>query len=153
MLASLTSGFLRIVIRLLNGSVNHFYDWMEANNINSNPVQKRDYDNIFFQKVVDVSRLKNLCELTVDEGVIFFETKGSGYNDQVQKFLEMGLSYANACSQAGIINSHAIIVNNSHRHLKLLENVQMNKYFPKSLKEVVSIWDGIKLKQKQLRPV
>lgn len=119
------------------GNDSFFFDWMEENGITGT-------DNSFFSKALSVTRLKSNYELTIDDGLIFFETtKPAGFDSFIERFEDMGLAKSQAQAAAEDYLQNVIIINERHQIVKHLEKMVINQYRPRSLKEVAQIWDNI----------
>lgn len=114
------------------------FDWMEQQGLLYT-------DNTFFSKAVNVSRLKDMGELTIDNGVIFFVApENNKFNSDVEKLQNMGLSFLQAYSARKRQDTHAIVVNENHRLLGLNNGATFNLYRPRTLREVSKLWDKIR---------
>lgn len=123
----------------LYGNDTLFFDWMQENKIH-------EAGDTLFLKAIKASRLKGLCNINPDNGVIFFVTpqKENFYKD-VEHIMNIcvGLSYAAAIDIRKAQDIHAIIFNQDHLVFKITPNSGFNKYYPKELRDVVKIWDKI----------
>lgn len=119
------------------GSDSLFFDWMEETGITGT-------DNSFFSKALSVTRLKSNYELTIDDGLIFFETpKPADFDSFIERFEGMGLSRYQAQTAAESYLQNVIIINEKHQAVKYFEKMVINQYRPRSLREVAKIWDNI----------
>ncbi|PVD50798.1 hypothetical protein DC498_17655 [Terrimonas sp.] len=119
------------------GNINLFFDWMKENGITHN-------DNTFFTKVLNVSRLKNVYELNVSHGLIFFtQPEPANFSELVERYSGIGLTKDQAESAIHIQLENVIAVDENNPLLKHLQKTNMNIYQPKTLREVVELWDSI----------
>lgn len=129
-----------------HGSAGALYDYLEQNNMQQPIVEHGRYDARLFQGISDVSRLMNVTNITIDDGVIIFKRPYTEkeFNEVEDGYLKWGISPGDANGMTHNWFTTMFVVNKNHHLLKRGLDKHVNAIYPQNLREVVKYWQRFK---------